>query len=118
MFPAQLPASILSLISSVTSSHHLRLTDWSWWWWCCNRPDKTYVVTGGLGGFGLALLEWLGQMGARKLFVTSKRGIRTGAQKVVLHMLAQRGVQVRCHACALCPVGWSCLTGVRWQGNL
>lgn len=41
---------------------------------------KTYVITGGLGGFGLELAEWLLQRGAQKLVLTSRSGIRTGGQ--------------------------------------
>lgn len=41
---------------------------------------KSYVITGGLGGFGLELAQWLVLRGARKLVLTSRSGIRTGEQ--------------------------------------
>jgi NAD(P)-dependent dehydrogenase (short-subunit alcohol dehydrogenase family) len=60
------------------------------------RPDRTYVVTGGLGGFGLALLQWLCEKGARSLVVTSKRGMRTGEQAAAVQRLrASYGAKVR-----------------------
>lgn len=37
-------------------------------------PRKSYVVTGGLGGFGLELAHWLVERGARNLVLTSRRG--------------------------------------------
>lgn len=39
---------------------------------------KSYVITGGLGGFGLELAHWLVLRGAQKLVLTSRSGIRTG----------------------------------------
>lgn len=45
----------------------------------CNE-DYVYVVIGGLGGFGLELADWLIMRGARKLLLTSRRGITNGYQ--------------------------------------
>ena len=42
---------------------------------------KSYIITGGLGGFGLELAQWLVERGAQKLILTSRSGIRTGKQK-------------------------------------
>jgi acyl transferase domain-containing protein len=36
------------------------------------RPDATYLVTGGLGGIGLALARWLSEWGARHLVLTGR----------------------------------------------
>ncbi|NXI49651.1 FAS synthase, partial [Chloroceryle aenea] len=43
-------------------------------------PNKSYIITGGLGGFGLELAQWLVERGAQKLVLTSRSGIRTGYQ--------------------------------------
>jgi len=43
-------------------------------------PNKCYIITGGLGGFGLELSQWLVDRGARCLVLTSRSGIRTGYQ--------------------------------------
>lgn len=43
-------------------------------------PDGVYVITGGLGGFGLELADWLVLRGARKLVLSSRGGIRNGYQ--------------------------------------
>ncbi|HVM13413.1 MAG TPA: amino acid adenylation domain-containing protein [Egibacteraceae bacterium] len=37
--------------------------------------DATYLVTGGLGGFGLATAQWLVRQGARNLVLTSRSGM-------------------------------------------
>jgi len=43
-------------------------------------PDKCYVIPGGLGGFGLELADWMILRGARKLVLSSSRGITKGYQ--------------------------------------
>ncbi|XP_037134459.1 fatty acid synthase [Syngnathus acus] len=42
--------------------------------------SHSYIITGGLGGFGLELAQWLTEKGARKLVLTSRSGIRNGYQ--------------------------------------
>ncbi|KAG7507376.1 fatty acid synthase [Solea senegalensis] len=43
-------------------------------------PSHSYIITGGLGGFGLELAQWLIERGAHKLVLTSRSGIRNGYQ--------------------------------------
>lgn len=56
--------------------------------------NKTYIVTGGLGGFGLELVQWLVDQGARNIVVTSRSGVKSGYQKWVVNKLAQSGVNI------------------------
>jgi NAD(P)-dependent dehydrogenase (short-subunit alcohol dehydrogenase family)/aryl carrier-like protein len=35
-------------------------------------PDKYYLITGGLGGLGEKLIEWMESLGARKFLITSR----------------------------------------------
>lgn len=44
------------------------------------HPHLVYLITGGLGGLGLELAGWLIGRGAKKLVLTSRRGITTGYQ--------------------------------------
>jgi acyl transferase domain-containing protein/acyl carrier protein len=44
-------------------------------------PTKAYLITGGTGGLGLALAEWLAERGARKLVLVSRRPPGTEAQQ-------------------------------------
>ncbi|KAH1018158.1 hypothetical protein HUJ05_005972 [Dendroctonus ponderosae] len=48
--------------------------------YCCD-PSKSYVICGGLGGFGLELADWLVLRGAQNLVLTSRKGITTGYQQ-------------------------------------
>ncbi|XP_031358293.1 fatty acid synthase-like [Photinus pyralis] len=41
-------------------------------------PSMTYIILGGLGGFGLELVDWLILRGARKLVLVSRSGVRNG----------------------------------------
>ena len=57
------------------------------------HPLKTYIVTGGLGGFGLELAAWLVERGARQLVLTSRSGPRDAYQRLVVQRLQTAGVQ-------------------------
>lgn len=43
-------------------------------------PEYVYIIPGGLGGFGLELADWLVIRGARKLVLSSSRGITKSYQ--------------------------------------
>ncbi|XP_049271379.1 fatty acid synthase-like [Rhipicephalus sanguineus] len=47
--------------------------------------QKSYVITGGLGGMGLELAEWMVNRGCRNLLLTTRSGVRTGYQRLCLH---------------------------------
>lgn len=51
------------------------------------NPLQTYIITSGLGSFGLELVEWCVEHGARRIIVTSKYGVRTGYQARKLRIL-------------------------------
>lgn len=57
-------------------------------------PDKSYVITGGLGGFGLELATWLVERGARRLCLTGRSGVKSGYQARKLGTLLSRGAKV------------------------
>ncbi|XP_035424471.1 fatty acid synthase [Cygnus atratus] len=57
-------------------------------------PTKSYIITGGLGGFGLELARWLIERGAQKLVLTSRSGIRTGYQAKCVREWKALGIQV------------------------
>ncbi|XP_076049052.1 fatty acid synthase-like [Oratosquilla oratoria] len=58
------------------------------------RPDLVYVITGGLGGLGLELGDWLIHRGAKKLVLTSRKGISTGYQALCVRRWREMGVKV------------------------
>jgi acyl transferase domain-containing protein/NADPH:quinone reductase-like Zn-dependent oxidoreductase/NAD(P)-dependent dehydrogenase (short-subunit alcohol dehydrogenase family)/acyl carrier protein len=64
------------------------------------KPDATYVVTGGLSGFGLRTAWWLVRHGARHLALLSRRGAAaTPDAGKILEELAAAGVSVIAPAC-------------------
>lgn len=55
-------------------------------------PDKTHLITGGFGGFGLETARFLAERGARHIVFLGRSGPASPAAKTVLAELAQRGV--------------------------
>ncbi|GEO82311.1 type I polyketide synthase [Pararhodospirillum oryzae] len=62
-------------------------------------PDASYLVTGGLTGFGLATARWLAECGARHLVLISRRGEATPEAVPGLAALKAMGVAVQALAC-------------------
>ncbi|XP_015587765.1 fatty acid synthase [Cephus cinctus] len=58
------------------------------------NPEKSYVLVGGLGGFGLELANWMITRGAKNIVLTSRSGIRTGYQAVCVRRWREIGVNV------------------------
>jgi fatty acid synthase len=58
------------------------------------HPQHVYLITGGLGGFGLELAQWLINRGARKLVLTSRTGIKTGYQARCVHFWRRLKISV------------------------
>ena len=61
--------------------------------------DSTWLVTGGLSGFGLESVRWLAAHGVRNLALVSRRGMQTPGAQEALARLAELGVHVRVYAC-------------------
>ncbi len=61
------------------------------------HPDKTYLVTGGLGGLGLKVATWMAGRGARKLALLGRRTPSEEAT-VVVEKLRREGVRVETYA--------------------
>ena len=59
------------------------------------RPDGSYLITGGLGGFGLATAQWLVRHGARAIALMGRRAPGPEAQAAIQAMRAE---QVRVEA--------------------
>ncbi len=61
--------------------------------------DSTWLVTGGLAGFGLASAHWLVQKGVTHLILLGRRGLDTPGSEAALSALTANGVQVEVVAC-------------------
>ncbi|XP_029674091.1 fatty acid synthase-like, partial [Formica exsecta] len=55
---------------------------------------KCYIVLGGLGGFGIELIDWLILRGAKHLIVTSRTGIKNGYQRSRVTLWQSYGVNI------------------------
>ncbi len=54
------------------------------------RSDAAYLITGGLGDFGLATAAWLAARGAGRIVLAGRRGAVTDAQRAAVAALAAR----------------------------
>jgi acyl transferase domain-containing protein/NADPH:quinone reductase-like Zn-dependent oxidoreductase/acyl carrier protein/NADP-dependent 3-hydroxy acid dehydrogenase YdfG len=64
------------------------------------KSDATYVVTGGLSGFGLRTAWWLARHGARHLVLLSRRGAAaTPDAEQIVEEFAAAGVTISAPAC-------------------
>lgn len=57
-------------------------------------PAGSYLVTGGLGGLGLQVAQWLVDQGVRHLVLAGRRGVTTPAVQAALQALTEAGAQV------------------------
>ena len=53
------------------------------------RPDATYLITGGLGGFGLVVANWMVQQGAQHIVLMSRSGTPIKENQAALDALCQ-----------------------------
>ncbi len=58
------------------------------------RPDSTYLITGGFGGFGLTLARWIIENGGRHLLLMGRSGARSEEDEKILADLQSSGAQV------------------------
>lgn len=61
--------------------------------------DKTWLVSGGTSGFGLATAQWLVEQGVRYLALMGRRGLDTPDIAEAVEQLTAQGVQVEVLAC-------------------
>lgn len=58
------------------------------------NPEKSYILVGGLGGFGLELADWMIARGAKFIILVSRSGIRTGYQALCVRRWRENGVKI------------------------
>jgi len=61
--------------------------------------EASYLVTGGLSGFGLKTAQWLASRGARNLVLVGRRGLATPGAQAAVAALQSAGVRVHAAAC-------------------
>ncbi|WP_233266242.1 type I polyketide synthase [Cobetia sp. L2A1] len=82
------PATAVSVTASTSASTTLTLD-----------PTASYLVTGGLGGFGLRSAEWLAAQGARELILLGRSGASSEEAQSGVARLEAQGVRVHALAC-------------------
>ncbi len=60
--------------------------------WC--ESDCTYLITGGLGGFGFELTRWLIDRGAKHITLTGRSGVKNAYQQHWLNIWKNEGVSI------------------------
>ncbi|XP_035738088.1 fatty acid synthase-like [Vespa mandarinia] len=58
-------------------------------------PNKSYIVLGGLGGFGLELINWLVHRNAQNIVIISRNGIKNGYQSMRIKIWESNGVNIK-----------------------
>lgn len=58
------------------------------------REDGTYLVTGGVSGFGLRSAQWMVERGARTVVLASRRGVVSAEEQPALAQMRARGANV------------------------
>jgi NADPH:quinone reductase-like Zn-dependent oxidoreductase/NAD(P)-dependent dehydrogenase (short-subunit alcohol dehydrogenase family)/acyl carrier protein len=81
--------------------------------------DATYLVTGGLSGFGLRSAQWLVEKGARHLVLLGRRGSATEEAQPLLALWREQGIAVQALACDITDVTQlaSVMTGIGAGAN-
>ncbi|KAK9884211.1 hypothetical protein WA026_005161 [Henosepilachna vigintioctopunctata] len=57
--------------------------------------ERSYVIVGGLGGFGLELADWLVLRGARRLILNSRNGVQNGYQSYRMRIWKSYGTLLK-----------------------
>ncbi|XP_047362716.1 fatty acid synthase-like [Vespa velutina] len=58
-------------------------------------PNKSYIIIGGLGGFGLELIDWLVLRNAKNIVITSRNGLKNGYQRMRIKRWESYGVNIK-----------------------
>ncbi len=58
------------------------------------RSDGSYLITGGLGGLGLSVAQWLADQGAGHLVLMGRSGAASAEQRAAIEALQNKGARV------------------------
>jgi fatty acid synthase len=59
-----------------------------------SNHERYTLITGGLGGFGLVLMQWLFKRGVKKFLITSRKTELNGEQERVIDLLRHEGAEI------------------------
>lgn len=72
----------------MAKTHMVQRSTWSF------AADATYVVVGGLGGLGRAIVRWMVSKGARNVIAPSRSGLASKAAFELVSEMASRGARL------------------------
>lgn len=78
----------------------------------------SYLVTGGLGGFGLRSAQWLAEKGARHLILLGRRGPDTDEARAGIESLEALGVKISAYPCDMTDQDALASVVTPWLGQL
>jgi acyl transferase domain-containing protein/surfactin synthase thioesterase subunit len=58
------------------------------------RAERSYLISGGAGGFGLEIARWMVDRGARHLVLLSRSGLKNDADRAAVEAMRSQGVSV------------------------
>lgn len=58
------------------------------------RSDRSYLITGGAGGFGLEIARWMVERGARRLVLVSRSGCKTEYDQAAVRAMQAQGAVI------------------------
>ncbi len=58
------------------------------------REDATYLITGGLGGFGLSIAQWMVDRGSRHLTLMSRKGVLPAEASEAIALMEAQGATI------------------------
>ncbi len=58
------------------------------------REDASYLITGGLGGFGLLVARWMAERGAKHFILMGRRGVHSNEAQAGVDALRELGAKV------------------------
>ncbi len=61
---------------------------------CFIDSNSSYLITGGLSGFGLIAAKWLVEKGAKHLILLGRSGASSKESQTVLNQLTERGISI------------------------
>jgi phthiocerol/phenolphthiocerol synthesis type-I polyketide synthase C len=61
-------------------------------------PDRTHLITGGLGGFGVETARWLVERGARRLVLIGRSGASNEHARQAIAGMRAKGIEIRIEA--------------------
>jgi acyl transferase domain-containing protein len=56
--------------------------------------DGSYLITGGMGGLGLTVADWMVERGARRVVLVGRRGARSEREREAIRSMEDKGAEV------------------------